>query len=91
MRKRIHVFYSGHVQGIGFRYTAQDIAMTLDITGWVKNLADGRVEVVAEGEEEAIKVFLEKISKGQLGRYIKDVELLREKPTREFESFEVAF
>ena len=49
--KRVHVFYSGHVQGVGFRYSVQDIAMTMGVTGWVKNLEDRRVEVVAEGEQ----------------------------------------
>lgn len=89
--KRVHVFYSGRVQGVGFRYTAQDIAMSLGLTGWIKNLEDGRVEIVAEGKEEDLKEFLDKISKGQLSRYIKDVELSLEKPTREFDSFDIVF
>ena len=89
--KRAHVFYSGHVQGIGFRYTAEDIAESLGLKGWVKNLSDGRVEVVAEGEEGDIKEFLDKILKGPLGRYISDAEVSWEKPTKEFDSFEVAF
>lgn len=89
--KRIHVFYAGNVQGVGFRYTAQDIAMSLGLKGWVKNLMDGRVEVVIEGREKDLKEFLDKILKGQLGRYIKDTELLWEKPTMEFDNFDVAF
>lgn len=89
--KRAHVVYSGHVQGIGFRYTAQDIAMSLGLTGWVKNLTDGRVEIVAEGREEDIKELLDKISKGFLGSYIADVELSWEKPAGEFDSFEITF
>jgi acylphosphatase len=88
--KRAHVFYSGRVQGVGFRYTAEDIAIGVGITGWVKNLADGRVEIVAEGKEEDLKGFLDRI-KGRFDRYISDVELLWEKPTREFDSFEIAF
>lgn len=89
--KRAHIFYSGSVQGVGFRYTAQDIAMDLGLTGWVKNLADGRVEVIVEGKEEHIKIFLNKISKGALGRYIRDTEMSWEKPAKEFENFEMAF
>ena len=89
--KRAHVFYSGQVQGVGFRYTAQDIAMSLGLKGFVKNLEDGRVEIVAEGREADIKELLDKISKDQLGRYIKDTELSWEKPTKEFDSFEIAF
>ena len=73
--KRAHVFYSGRVQGIGFRYTAQNIAEDLGIHGWVKNLEDGRVEIVAESEEKNLKEFLDKISKGPLGRYIKDADV----------------
>ncbi|MDP2921788.1 MAG: acylphosphatase [Candidatus Omnitrophota bacterium] len=89
--KRAHVFYSGNVQGVGFRYTAEDIAESLGLKGWVKNLSDGRVEVVAEGDEKDLKEFLDKISNGQMARYIKDTEVSWEKATKEFDSFEVAF
>jgi len=47
MAKRAHVYYSGSVQGVGFRFTAEDLARQNNLTGWVKNLADGRVEIVA--------------------------------------------
>ena len=87
----MHVFYSGHVQGVGFRYSVQDIAMTMDVTGWVKNLEDRRVEVVAEGEHKALEEFLDKISKSYIGRYIKDTDVSWEKSAGEFDSFEVAF
>ena len=90
-QKRIHVVYSGHVQGVGFRYTAQDIAMSLGLKGWVKNLSDGRVEIVAEGDEKDLKEFLDKISKGQMGRYIKDADVSWEKPAGESDSFDIAF
>ena len=89
--KRAHILYFGQVQGVGFRYTAQDIAMSLSITGWVKNLEDGRVEIVAEGKEKDLNEFLDKISKGQLGRYIKNSELSWEKPTGEFDVFDIRF
>ena len=89
--KRAHAFYSGRVQGIGFRYTAQNIAENLGVYGWVKNLEDGRVEIVAEGEEKNLKEFLDKILKGPLGRYIKDMELSWETPTSEFNDFDVRF
>jgi acylphosphatase len=79
------------VQGIGFRYTAQNIAENLGIYGWVKNLEDGRVEIVAESEEKNLKEFLDKISKGPLSRYIKDADISWEKSAGEFDSFEVAF
>ena len=87
--KRAHVFYSGRVQGIGFRYTAQNIAEDLGIHGWVKNLEDGRVEIVAESEEKNLKEFLDRISKGQLSRYIKDADVVWEKPSKEFNDFDI--
>ena len=58
MKKQLHFYYSGMVQGIGFRYTVQDIAAGLLVCGWVKNLTDGRVEVIAEAEEDTLRVFL---------------------------------
>src|SRR5207249_8898651 len=55
MRKRAHVFYAGRVQGVGFRYTAREVACGYEVTGFVRNLPDGRVEMVAEGEEEEVR------------------------------------
>ena len=52
MKKRIHVYYEGRVQGVGFRFTSEYVAQQLKLTGWVKNLPDGRVELVAEGKED---------------------------------------
>src|SRR5471030_2081507 len=50
-RRRMKVFYSGRVQGVGFRYTARTVAAGFEITGYVRNLPDGRVELVAEGDD----------------------------------------
>ena len=52
---RAHVYYSGRVQGVGFRYTAEGLALDLKLVGWVKNLPDGRVELVCEGPKEKIE------------------------------------
>jgi acylphosphatase len=89
--KRAHVFYSGYVQGVGFRYTARNIASLLRLTGWVKNLRDGRVEVVCEGEEKKLKKFLEDIKDEFHGRYITDAQIEWEEPTNEFDRFEIVF
>jgi acylphosphatase len=89
--KCVHVFYSGNVQGVGFRYTVQDIAEKLGVYGWVKNLEDGRVEIIAEAEEKDLNEFLDKILKGSLGRYIKDTDLRWEKPSKEFNDFDIKF
>ena len=50
-----HIFYSGCVQGVGFRYTAQQFASDLELSGWVKNLGDGRVEMIVQGGKEIIE------------------------------------
>ncbi|MFA4993380.1 MAG: acylphosphatase [Candidatus Omnitrophota bacterium] len=72
MIKQLHIYYSGKVQGIGFRYTVQDIGNSLKVCGWVKNLNDGRVEVSAEAEEDTLSNFLEQINQ-HFSRYIKEV------------------
>ncbi len=51
MKKQVHVYYAGRVQGVGFRFTTQDLARELMVSGWVKNLREGRVELLAEAEE----------------------------------------
>lgn len=91
MKKRISVFWSGRVQGVGFRYTTESVALELGIGGWVRNLPDGRVEAVAEGPEKKLKLFLERIAAGPMKRYITAVNLQWESPTGEFEDFQVRF
>jgi len=73
------VHYSGRVQGVGFRYTTQEIARQHPVVGYVKNLPDGRVELVAEGEPVAVSAFLAAVSR-QLGRYITHQEESDESP-----------
>ncbi|MCM8800439.1 MAG: acylphosphatase [Candidatus Omnitrophica bacterium] len=90
MRKQIHVFYSGLVQGVGFRFTAREIAYELNVSGWVKNLRDGRVELVAEAEEEVLKEFLERINR-YFSRYIQDTQIDWLTATGGFKGFEIRF
>lgn len=85
-QKRIHVFYSGSVQGVGFRYAAEAAAQRLGITGWVSNLLDGRVELLAEGEETDLNDLLKKISEEMSG-YIRDADVAWGDPTDEFRDF----
>ena len=90
MEKRIHAYYTGRVQGVGFRFTAEDIARSLGVLGWVKNLRDGRVEVVAEAEEKVLKEFLGRINQ-YFSRYIQDADVAWQEPTGEFKDFGIRF
>lgn len=89
-KKRLHVFYSGNVQGVGFRFTAIDVANELGVTGWVRNIRDGRVELAAEAEEDKLKNFLTRINQ-YFSRYIQDVDIEWLDATDEFKDFGIAF
>jgi acylphosphatase len=69
--KAVQIFYQGHVQGVGFRYSVRQIAKGFNVTGWVRNLADGRVELQANGESEEVDAFLEGIRQSELGSLIR--------------------
>lgn len=90
MNKRFHAYYSGSVQGVGFRYTGQHLAASLGVTGWVKNLRDGRVELLCEGKEVSLKEFLTKIE-GVFGTYILDRDIEWGNATGEFDRFDIRF
>jgi acylphosphatase len=77
----LQVFYDGNVQGVGFRWTVRDAAKGFDVTGWVRNLPDGRVELQATGEEDEVRAFLDRIAQGELHSLIhKQTENKLEKP-----------
>ena len=88
---RAHVFYSGRVQGIGFRHEVESVAHRAGLLGWVKNLHDGRVEMVCEGSKTVIDTLLTEMQEGPLGRFIKKVDCAWETPTQEFGEFRVEF
>jgi len=70
MGKTTQVFYEGRVQGVGFRYTARRIAAGFDVAGYVRNLADGRVELVASGDDDEVDGFLEALRDSELAGHI---------------------
>ena len=85
-----HIFYSGMVQGVGFRFTVQRYAADSGLCGWVKNLKDGRVEVLLEGKKEDIKSLLENIQQ-QMDGYIRDQEITYAPAAGQFQGFEINF
>ncbi len=68
-----HLYYSGIVQGIGFRYAVREMADQSNVRGWVRNLRDGRVELFAEADENSLNAFLELINQRFSG-YIKEAK-----------------
>jgi acylphosphatase len=77
----LQVFYEGNVQGVGFRWTVRHAATGFDVTGWIRNLPDGRVELQVNGEENEVRAFLDRIAQGELHSLIhKQTENKLEKP-----------
>jgi acylphosphatase len=68
--KQYEVYYAGRVQGVGFRVNAQQIARRFPVTGFVRNLPDGRVHLVAEGQAEHVREFLETIADSMAGNIV---------------------
>jgi len=89
MKTRLHVFFSGHVQGVGFRFTTAQTAKRFAVTGWVRNLYDGRVEMKAEGEGAELDRFLEALETEMRGN-IESRERSNEPATSEWDTFTVA-
>ncbi len=89
--KRLHVYWSGRVQGVGFRYTAEATANGLGVTGWVRNLPDGRVEAVVEGSAETLQKFLDRVAQGPMKPYLRAAEVHWSEATGEFEDFSIRF
>jgi acylphosphatase len=90
MEKQLHIFYSGRVQGIGFRYTVLEIATQEKVSGWVKNLKDSRVEVVVRGEQYSLDNFIKKVG-FKFSNYIKDTVIEEFPADLEFQDFKIKF
>ncbi len=90
LAERREVLYAGRVQGVGFRYTVRSIAGHHEITGYVKNLSDGRVQLVVEGPTAEMDAFLREVQI-ELGNYIRDVAATTMPATGAFGDFEVRY
>jgi acylphosphatase len=88
-RQRIHVFYSGTVQGVGFRYTVKHLVHGFDVVGSVRNLPDGRVELLAEGEPSELDAFRQAIRDSEVGRFIRQEESRLEPASGGFRGFDI--
>ncbi len=88
-RSRLQVLYSGRVQGVGFRVTAKKTALGYEVTGTIRNLLDGRVELVCEGTREELEGFRVGIQESGVQRFIRHEEISWGTPTNEFRGFEI--
>jgi len=88
-RRRLTVFFAGRVQGVGFRYTAKTVATGFEITGTIKNLPDGRVELTAEGRQPELAAFHTALHDAGLAGFIRDEQVMWADAKNEFRGFEI--
>jgi acylphosphatase len=88
-RERVTNLYSGHVQGIGFRYAVKSLTTGFEVTGTVRNLQDGRVELVAESAKEELEAFLKAIRDSDVGRFIRQEQACWSEAKNEFRGFHI--
>lgn len=85
----MHIFYSGKVQGVGFRYTTKRVAMGFEVTGCVRNLPDGRVELIAEGQRDELEAFQSEIRDSGLAGFISGEQCAWADAKGDFRGFEI--
>jgi len=85
---RKEIYFSGSVQGVGFRFTSKQVSRRYEVTGTVENLTDGRVKMICEGDLTQIEAFIVEVSQTTHGR-VSDTEILDRSFTGEFEGFEI--
>jgi len=88
-RRRRIVTYSGHVQGVGFRYTAKTVAAGFEVVGTIRNLPDGRVELIIEGDRAELDAYCLALRDAGLAGFIRDEAVSWADATNEFRGFEV--
>ena len=88
-RERVTIYYLGRVQGVGFRYVVKNLVSGFEATGTVRNLPDGRVELVAEGARAELEGLLEAVRQSDVGRFIRREQLDWTDARNEFRSFDI--
>jgi acylphosphatase len=88
-RCRLQVFYSGTVQGVGFRYSVKMLASGFEVAGTVRNVPDGRVELVVEGADDELKAFQQAIRESELGHFIRKEDVHWHEAQGAFRGFEI--
>lgn len=88
---QVHVWISGRVQGVFFRYNTQQQALAKGLKGWVKNLPDGRVEAVFQGNRDRVQEMLEWCHKGPRGAWVREVETIWETPQEGMSGFRIVY
>jgi len=83
------ILYAGHVQGVGFRYTAKAVAAGYEVTGTIRNLPDGRVELICEGERAELEAFQSGLKDAGLAGFIRDEQVVWTDAKNEFRGFEI--
>ena len=91
MKVRAHIFVTGWVQGVFFRYETKRKALRSNISGWVRNLRDGRVEAIFEGEKEAVEAMVGFCREGTPAAKVEHVEVSWDEPTGELRDFQVRY
>ncbi len=89
--KRVHVFISGRVQGVAFRHYTVKTALSLNLWGWVRNLADGRVEAVFAGDDAAVDTMLAWCWKGPASARVTHVDVQEEPFSAQYEDFKIRY
>jgi acylphosphatase len=85
----MQVIYSGQVQGVGFRYSVKSVAMSFEVTGSVRNLPGGGVELIAEGAKDELEAFRQAIRESGLDHFIRQEDVSWQEASSEFRGFEI--
>jgi acylphosphatase len=89
--KQIHILISGDVQGVFFRVSTRELADKLGIKGWVRNREDGKVEILAQGDDKKLDKLIDFSKKGPIGAIVNNIVVKEENIKEKFNSFEIMY